>query len=60
MFKKFIKYLFVKIVNIYYNRREEDYRAANICGVLHPEDKDLMKQFRQEVRKINEEMLKGV
>ena len=50
MFKQII----LNWLNRFWDRAEDDYRNANICGVLENEDKALMKEFRAKMKYLNQ------
>jgi len=49
-----VKKLVAKWLNKFLEKSEEDYRTANIAGVLEDEDKQLMKRFRAIVKRLND------
>lgn len=49
-----IRKMFLKWLNMFLERTEEDYRMANIAGVIEDDDRKLMKEFRAKIKSLNQ------
>jgi hypothetical protein len=49
-----IKQIILRWLNKFQERAENDYRMANIAGVIESEDKILIKKFRVKMKILNE------
>ena len=49
-----IRKMFLKWLNKLLERTEEDYRMANIAGVIEDDDRKLMKEFRAKIKSLNQ------
>ena len=52
-----LKIFFLKWLNDFWEKAENDYRNANIAGVLEKADKDFMQKFRRVMKKLNSKYL---
>ena len=49
-----IRKMFLRWLNKFLERTEEDYRMANIAGVIEDDDRKLMKEFRAKIKSLNQ------